>query len=124
MFRISFSKKAMDYIIDEQQKIESEQLVVVLFFHSAETWTACFCGNFVELVEKHKILDDDDFIKLKDSEIENQQIKASQIDVYIEKQIILELEENPLTIVDVAVGEVKGEKIGMLFIKKDSNVYG
>ena len=37
MFRISFSKKAMDYIIVEQQKIESEQLVVVLFFHSAET---------------------------------------------------------------------------------------
>ena len=44
--------------------------------------------------------------------------------MYIEKQILLELEEKPLTIIDVAVGEVEGEKIGMLFIKKDSNVYG
>ena len=37
MFKISFSEKAMDYIIHEQQNIESEQLVVVLFYHSAET---------------------------------------------------------------------------------------
>ncbi len=37
MFKISFSKTAMDYIIHEQQNIDSEQLVVVLFYHSAET---------------------------------------------------------------------------------------
>ena len=83
-----------------------------------------FCGNFVELVKEHKLLDDDDFIKLKNSEIENRQFETAPIDVYIEKQIILELEEKPLTIVDVAVGEVKGEEVGMLFIKKDLNVYG
>jgi hypothetical protein len=37
MFKISFSKKAVDYINREQQKHESEKLVVVLFYHSAET---------------------------------------------------------------------------------------
>jgi len=82
------------------------------------------CGNFVELVEKFKLLDDDDFVKLKDTEIENEQFKTEHIEVYIEKLIIPELEEKPLTIVDVAVGEVKGKKVGLLFIKKNSNVYG
>ena len=37
MFKISFSKTAADYIIHEQHKIESEKLVVVFFYHSAET---------------------------------------------------------------------------------------
>ncbi len=82
------------------------------------------CGNFVELVEKFKLLDDNDFVKLKDTEIENEQFKVEHIEVYIEKLIIPELEEKPLTIVDVAVGEVKGKKVGLLFIKKNSNVYG
>ena len=82
------------------------------------------CGNFVELVEKFKLLDDDDFVKLKDTEIENEQFKTEHIEVYIEKLIIPELEEKPLTIVDVAVGEVKGKKVGLLFIKKNANVYG
>jgi len=82
------------------------------------------CGNFVELVEKIKLLDDDDFIKLKDTEIENEQFKVEHIEVYIEKLIIPELEEKPLTIVDVAVGEVKGKKVGLLFIKKNANTYG
>ena len=82
------------------------------------------CGNFVELVEKFKLLDDNDFVKLKDTEIENEQFKVEHIEVYIEKLIIPELEEKPLTIVDVAVGEVKGKKVGLLFIKKNSNTYG
>ena len=82
------------------------------------------CGNFVELVEKFKLLDDDDFIKLNDTDIENEQFKAENIEVYIEKLIIPELEEKPLTIVDVAVGEVKGKKVGLLFIKKNANTYG
>jgi len=82
-----------------------------------------FCGNYVELVENFKILDDDDFIKLKDTDIENEQLKTEQIDVYVEKIIIPELEEKPLTIVDAAIGEVKGKKVGVLFIKKSSNVY-
>ena len=124
MFKISFSKTALDYIIHEQQNIESEQLVVVLFYHSAETWTISLCGNFVELVEKFKLLDDDDFVKLKDTDIDNDQLKAKHIEVYIEKLIIPELEEKSLTIVDAVVGEVKGKKVGLLFIKKKSNVYG
>ncbi len=82
------------------------------------------CGNFVELVEKFKLLDDDDFVQLKDTDIENEQLKAKHIEVYIEKLIIPELEEKPLTIVDAVVGEVKGKKVGLLFIKKKSNVYG
>ena len=82
------------------------------------------CGNFVELVEKFKLLDDDDFIKLNDTEIENEQFKAEDIEVYIEKLIIPELEEKPLTIVDAAIGEVNGKKVGLLFIKKNSNIYG
>jgi hypothetical protein len=82
------------------------------------------CGNFVELVEKFKLLDDDDFVKLKDTDIENEQFKAEHIEVYIEKLIIPELEEKPLTIVDAAVGEVNGKKVGLLFLKKNSNVYG
>ena len=57
-------------------------------------------------------------------EIENFQFKTTDIAVYIERKIILELEEKPLTIVDAAVGEVKGKKVGLLFIKKSSDVYG
>ena len=82
------------------------------------------CGNFVELVEKFRLLEDDDFIKLKDTDIENEQFKDEHIEVYIEKLIIPELEEKSLTIVDVAVGDVEGKKVGFLFIKKNSNVYG
>ena len=82
------------------------------------------CGNFVELVEKFKLLDDDEFAQLKDTDIGNEQLKAKHIEVYIEKLIIPELEEKPLTIVDAVVGEVKGKKVGLLFIKKKSNVYG
>jgi hypothetical protein len=84
----------------------------------------CFCGNVVELVEEYNILDDGDFIKLKNNEIEVQQFDSKHIDVYIEKKIILELEEKSSTTIDVAVGEVKGEKVGLLFIKKSSDVYG
>ena len=114
----------MDYIIHEQQNIQTEQLVIALFYHSTDTWTMAFCGNYVELVENFKILDDEDFIKLKDSDIENEQLKTEKIDVYVEKIIIPELEEKPLTIIDAAIGEVKGKKVGVLFIKKSSNVYG
>jgi hypothetical protein len=37
VFKLSFSKTALEYILEEQQKIESEKLVVVLFYHSAES---------------------------------------------------------------------------------------
>jgi len=48
------------------------------------------CGNFVELVEKFKLLDDDDFVKLKDTDIDTDQLKTEHIEVYIEKLIIPE----------------------------------
>lgn len=84
----------------------------------------CFCGNFVELVEKYKLLDDHDFVKWKDIDVENEDFKDQRVEVYIEKEIIHELEKKPLIIVDAAIGEVEGKKVGMLFIKKNSNVYG
>jgi hypothetical protein len=83
-----------------------------------------FCGNVVELVEEYKLLNDDDFIRLNDSEIENRQIKTKHINVYIEKKIIHEFEAKTLTIVDAAIGDIEGKKVGMLFIKKNSDVYG
>ncbi|TKJ25454.1 MAG: hypothetical protein CEE42_07560 [Promethearchaeota archaeon Loki_b31] len=84
----------------------------------------CFCGNFVELVEKYKLLDDHDFVEWKDIDIENENFKDQLVEVYIEKEIIPELEKKPLIIVDAAIGEVEGKKVGLLFIKKNSNVYG
>ncbi len=84
----------------------------------------CFCGNFVELVEKHKLLDDHDFVEWKDIDIENENFKNQRVEIYIEKEIIPELEKKPLIIVDAAIGEVEGKKVGLLFIKKNSNVYG
>lgn len=83
-----------------------------------------FCGNVVELVEKYKVVNDNDFIHWKDTNLDDQLDNCLEIEVYIEKKIISELEEKPLIIIDAAIGELKGSKIGMLFMKKDSNVYG
>ena len=83
-----------------------------------------FCGNVVELVEKYKVVNDNDFIKWKDTNINEQLTDSFKIEVYVEKKIISELEERPLIIIDAAIGELKGNKVGMLFMKKNSNVYG
>ena len=78
------------------------------------------CGNMLELVEKHKILNEEkNFVKWTDFEgnIDN-------IEVYIEKDIIPELINQTFILIDAAVGKLQnGEKFGLLYIKKDDNVY-
>lgn len=78
------------------------------------------CGNMLELVEKHKILNEEkNFVKWTDFEgnIDN-------IEVYIEKDIMPELINQQFILIDAAVGKLQnGEKFGLLYIKKDDNVY-
>ncbi|MFX0041299.1 MAG: hypothetical protein ACFE8L_00165 [Candidatus Hodarchaeota archaeon] len=50
--------------------------------------------------------------------------KKLNINVFIEKNLLPELELKDQILIDVAIGEVKGVKIGMLFIKKSQDVYG
>ncbi|MHA1150565.1 MAG: hypothetical protein ACTSR8_20285 [Promethearchaeota archaeon] len=74
----------------------------------------------MELVEKHEILDGTlDFVKwnnFKDN---------IGVEVYIEKSIIPELELKDELIIDAAIGEINGKRIGMLFIKRENpNTYG
>lgn len=83
-----------------------------------------FCGNVVELVEKYKVYNDDDFIEWKDTNVYENINNCLEIEVYIEKKIIPQLEKKPLIIIDAAIGDVSGNKVGILFMKKDSNVYG
>jgi hypothetical protein len=83
-----------------------------------------FCGNFVEMVEKHKVDEDMDFILWSDTNLDDEKVKKAEIEVYIEKSIIPELEEKSLIIIDAAKGEISNKTVGVLFIKKDSNVYG
>jgi len=78
-----------------------------------------FCGDVLELVEKYKILEDKaEFIKW--TNIENN----PNVEVYIESMVLPDLEQKELIIIDVIIGEVHGEKIGILFIKKQGDVYG
>lgn len=83
-----------------------------------------FCGNFVEMVEKHKVDEDMDFILWSDTNLDDEKVNKAEIEVYIEKSIIPELEEKSLIIIDAAKGEISNKTVGVLFIKKDSNVYG
>lgn len=83
-----------------------------------------FCGNFVEMVEKHKVDEDMDFILWLDTNLDDEKVKKAEIEVYVEKSIIPELEEKSLIIIDAAKGEISNKTVGVLFIKKDSNVYG
>ena len=84
-----------------------------------------FCGNVVELVEKKKVIKDEDFIQWRDTNI-NEIFNYDEIiiEVFIEKTIIPELELKPLILIDIATSQINGKRIGMLFIKKNSNVYG
>ncbi|MHA1272626.1 MAG: hypothetical protein ACTSQS_04240 [Promethearchaeota archaeon] len=78
-----------------------------------------FCGNVLELIEREKIIESPfEFVKWSDI------INNDGIDVYIEKSIIPELDQKEEMIIDAAIGEINGKKIGMLFIKKDKDVYG
>ena len=122
-----FSDKAVDYIHEQDQLFKeknSKKLVVVLFYYSNESWLMSFCGNVVELVEKYKVYNDNDFIRWKDTNIYENIDDCLEIEVFIEKKIISELEEKPLIIIYAAIGEVNGNKVGMLFMKKKSNIYG
>lgn len=83
-----------------------------------------FCGNFVEMVDKYKVETDSDFILWSDTNLDEIKFKESEIEVYIEGSIIPELEEKSMVIIDAAKGEVKNQTVGVLFIKKESNVYG
>ena len=83
-----------------------------------------FCGNFVEMVEKHKVDFDTDFILWSDTNLDDKKPQKGEIEVYIERSIIPELEEKSMVIIDAAKGEVSNKTVGVLFIKKDSNVYG
>lgn len=78
------------------------------------------CGNFVELVEKKKVLSDTDFERWYDTNINH----SDDIEVYVEKNLIPELEEKPIIIISAAIGSVEGKQVGVLFIKRDSNTYG
>ena len=78
-----------------------------------------FCGDVLELVEKYKVLEDyPEFVLW--NEVEGQ----PNVEVYIEKDIIPEIEKKDLILIDAIVGEVNGKQMGMLFMKKTSNVYG
>lgn len=65
----------------------------------------------MELIEYKKVMDDMDFIIWTD---ETTDTLGTQI--YIENKIIEELEQNSVIQINVALGEVKGEKIGFLFM--------
>ncbi|MFX1442209.1 MAG: hypothetical protein ACFFHV_02240 [Promethearchaeota archaeon] len=78
-----------------------------------------FCGNVIELVEKHKVLDEkENFFQWK--EIEDN----PDIEIYIENDLISEFKEKKVVFIDIAIGELNGEQIGLLFIKKQKDVYG
>lgn len=78
-----------------------------------------FCGNVLELIERERITESPfEFVRWRDI------INNGDIDVYIEKSIIPELSQKEEMIIDAAIGEINGKRIGMLFIKKDQNVYG
>jgi len=75
-------------------------------------------------VDKHKVEYDSDFILWPETNLDEIKFKESEIEVYIENSIISELEEKSMIIIDAAKGELKNRTVGVLFIKKESNVYG
>ncbi|MFX1274948.1 MAG: hypothetical protein ACFFBP_03710 [Promethearchaeota archaeon] len=79
-----------------------------------------FCGNVLELVEKYKVFEGYvEFVKW-DSIEEN-----PDVEVYMEKSIIPELEEKGIIVIDAIVSEVKGKKMGLLLMKKlNTDTYG
>ena len=78
-----------------------------------------FCGNVIELVEKHKVLDEkENFLQW------NEIIDNPNIEVYIENDLMQELTQKTIVLIDVALGELNGEQMGLLFLKKQNDVYG
>jgi len=77
-----------------------------------------FCGNVLELVEKYKVLEDyPEFVRW--TEVEGK----PNVEVYIEKDIIPEIEIKELILIDAVVKEENGKEFGMLFMKKSPNMY-
>ncbi|MFX1387081.1 MAG: hypothetical protein ACFE9M_07700 [Promethearchaeota archaeon] len=83
-----------------------------------------FCGNIVELVEKYKVVKDLDFILWNDTNIGNYHSEIEKIEIYIEEKVLEELENKPMVIIDAVTNKTKDSKVGVLFMKKESNVYG
>ena len=120
MFKVSFTKTALDFI-HEQQAINSlDNLVVAFFYYSSESWMMAFCGNVIELVEKKKVLDGyPEFVKY------NNISSDSSVEVYVEKSILPELEQKELILVDAIQSESNGKKVGLLFMKRlNDDTYG
>jgi len=82
-----------------------------------------FCGNVVELVEKYKVVNDMDFFQWNDTNIGNYHSEIEKVEIYIEEKVLEELENKPMVIIDAVTKETKDSKVGMLFMKKESNVY-
>ena len=112
----------MDFIYEKNKSFKENDLnkfVLAIFYYSGGNWTMAFCGNVLELVEKHKVLDD------KEEFIQYDEIEGSpSIEVFFENKIISEFMEKDLMLIDMAIGELNGEQIGLLFIKKEKDVYG
>ena len=71
-------------------------------------------------MEKHKILNEEENFT-KWTEFKG---NLNKIEVYIEKVILPELKNQQFILIDAAVGKLQnGEKFGLLFIKKEDNVY-
>jgi len=83
-----------------------------------------FCGNVVELVEKRKVIEDYEFVQWNNTNLQDIDQTGLEIEVYIEKKILSELVDKSLVIIDAAIGKIEGNKVGMLFMKKDKDVYG
>jgi hypothetical protein len=81
------------------------------------------CGNFVELIEAHKVKDDEDFILWNTNQNEDDNASLD-FDVYIENKIVEELSHKQLLLIDATIGKVEGKEVGMLFIKSDKDKYG
>ena len=81
------------------------------------------CGNFVELIEAHKVKDDEDFILWDASQNEDNN-EGLDFDVYIENKIVEELSHKQLLLIDATRGKSDGKEVGMLFIKSDKDKYG
>ena len=82
-----------------------------------------FCGNVLELVEKHSVLDDTtEFIQWsEDEDVKN----YPDIEVFVEKNILPELQKQEQILIDALLWESPaGDKMGILFAKNDKDTYG
>ena len=84
-----------------------------------------FCGNVVDLVEKHKVLDDkEEFVKWK--RFDGITPDDSNLQVYIEKSIIPDFKTRDSLRIELITYKTaeSAEQVSLLFIKNDNNVYG